>query len=696
MSQRNDWWHGVLDKLEESMPASPDDWPTVYINRDTGKVYNPHHEAEVQFVNDHTTWRFGLAKGGEGGGKALALDTPLPTPTGWITMGEVKAGDELFDENGRACQVLATSEVMTGHDCYQLIFDHQSVIVADAGHQWLVSHNQGLLQTLTTTEIAADFQPDAYTIPAKHKLRHIAITGLQVAESMPVKCVSVSSKSQLFLAGKGMIPTHNSVAGIIKTLERIRFSQHGIFVSPNLPHFKRSLWPEFQRWCPWEFVTDRYRYCGAPDWVPYEPLILSFKTGGKLYCGGIENPRSWRGPNVHFAQFDEAHYAPNRQAMSVLNGRIRLQSANGWKPQMWFTTTPEMNWLFDHFGPVAYRCLDCGFIDPLEFSRNYDIYRPELRHQPMECPNCQSTNAIEYDDNIDFKIRTYVISLFTKDNEQNLSDNYVEDRGASLTEAEKDVLLWAKWGSLEQVDKLIEEPYLWDRLLVDDIAPLDKKRDVLVIGVDAGWSDDWFAIVGVTLKVQELPVTEASENTDVDLYRYIVQVRFARYWIPPVGGKLDFQGTEFNPGPLRFLRQMCQDYTVGYVAYDPTQLHDAMTTMGKETYKNRPLAQFVEIPQQGRVRETADLMLHKRINHGTIEHDGDGQLRQQIVGATVEVKRDKVTNQVVGMRIKKQSSTAKNDLVVALSMASHIAVTKDVRPRFKTVKFMHLAGEAAD
>ena len=34
-------------------------------------------------------------------GKALALDTPLPTPTGWTTMGEVAVGDQLYDAQGR-------------------------------------------------------------------------------------------------------------------------------------------------------------------------------------------------------------------------------------------------------------------------------------------------------------------------------------------------------------------------------------------------------------------------------------------------------------------------------------------------------------------------------------------------------------------------------------------------------------------
>lgn len=35
-----------------------------------------------------------------GSGKALALDTPLPTPFGWTTMGEVQVGDFVYNEEG--------------------------------------------------------------------------------------------------------------------------------------------------------------------------------------------------------------------------------------------------------------------------------------------------------------------------------------------------------------------------------------------------------------------------------------------------------------------------------------------------------------------------------------------------------------------------------------------------------------------
>ncbi|MDH6134589.1 replicative DNA helicase [Kitasatospora sp. MAA4] len=70
-------------------------------------------------------------------GKALALDTPLPTPTGWTTMGEVQPGDYLLDATGKPTRVVAATEVMTGRPCYEMSFDDGTTVIADADHQWL-------------------------------------------------------------------------------------------------------------------------------------------------------------------------------------------------------------------------------------------------------------------------------------------------------------------------------------------------------------------------------------------------------------------------------------------------------------------------------------------------------------------------------------------------------------------------------
>ena len=70
-------------------------------------------------------------------GKALALATPLPTPDGWTTMGEVQVGDRLIGADGQPVTVVAATEVMHGRPCYEVEFSDGEVIVADGQHQWL-------------------------------------------------------------------------------------------------------------------------------------------------------------------------------------------------------------------------------------------------------------------------------------------------------------------------------------------------------------------------------------------------------------------------------------------------------------------------------------------------------------------------------------------------------------------------------
>ncbi|MGE2714404.1 replicative DNA helicase [Mycolicibacterium litorale] len=95
-----------------------------------------------------------------GMGKALALDTPLPTPDGWTTMGEVAVGDELIGDDGRPTRVVAATDVMVGRPCYEVEFSDGTVIVADAEHQWLTDTRASRRSAQdaairTTEEIAA-------------------------------------------------------------------------------------------------------------------------------------------------------------------------------------------------------------------------------------------------------------------------------------------------------------------------------------------------------------------------------------------------------------------------------------------------------------------------------------------------------------------------------------------------------------
>ena len=72
-------------------------------------------------------------------GKALGLDTPIPTPDGWTTMGDLREGDTVYGEDGKACRVVWTSEVRHNRPCYRLGFSNGEQVVADAEHLWLTT-----------------------------------------------------------------------------------------------------------------------------------------------------------------------------------------------------------------------------------------------------------------------------------------------------------------------------------------------------------------------------------------------------------------------------------------------------------------------------------------------------------------------------------------------------------------------------
>jgi hypothetical protein len=80
-----------------------------------------------------------LIAGSTGAGKALALDTPIPTPMGWTTMGDLGDGDTVFGADGQPSKVLKAHDVLLGEPCYEVEFDDGTVIVASADHLWLTA-----------------------------------------------------------------------------------------------------------------------------------------------------------------------------------------------------------------------------------------------------------------------------------------------------------------------------------------------------------------------------------------------------------------------------------------------------------------------------------------------------------------------------------------------------------------------------
>ncbi|OBB10232.1 replicative DNA helicase [Mycolicibacterium conceptionense] len=147
-----------------------------------------------------------------GVGKALAIDTPLPTPNGWTSMGDVSVGDYLIGADGEPTRVVAATEIMLGRPCFEVEFSDGTVIVADALHQW---------PTADGIHTTARLRPGLHTIAAPTASGGAAVLApvcqvraVRRLPSVPVRCVEVDNAAHLYLAGPAMVPTHNSTLGL--------------------------------------------------------------------------------------------------------------------------------------------------------------------------------------------------------------------------------------------------------------------------------------------------------------------------------------------------------------------------------------------------------------------------------------------------------------------------------------------------
>lgn len=180
----------------------------------------------------------------------------------------------------------------------------------------------------------------------------------------------------------------------------------------------------------------------------------------------------------------------------------------------------------------------------------------------------------------------------------------------------------------------------------DEEWPTLKQNHSMVIALDAATSNDSFALF-MGCRHPYLPDE--------------VLTMFAQKWVPSkITGKIDFQGTDDNPGPEKVLRKLIKNYNVVQVCFDPYQLYDFCNRLKKEG-----LAWFKPF-NQGTDRLIADSQLRDLIRDRRFWHRGEPDLIDHFGNANA-----KLDEQDSKIRLVKRVDKLKIDLAVAASMASN-------------------------
>lgn len=86
-------------------------------------------------------------------GKRAALTTPIPTPFGWTTFGDVQPGDEVFGSDGSVVRVIHTHPIEVAPESYRITFNDHTSVDVDADHLWETTTRLGHTAVRTTKEI---------------------------------------------------------------------------------------------------------------------------------------------------------------------------------------------------------------------------------------------------------------------------------------------------------------------------------------------------------------------------------------------------------------------------------------------------------------------------------------------------------------------------------------------------------------
>ena len=147
-------------------------------------------------------------------GKALALDTPILTSTGWKLLKDIQIGEELFDEKGQICHVTNIFDHKQ-KNMYKVTFgDKKSVICCDE-HLWTVYTRNSLksknvYRTLQLKDLMKDYQlawNSKYYIPMTEPIKfpkknlpiHPYILGALIGDGCFIHCIAFTNKDNFII-----------------------------------------------------------------------------------------------------------------------------------------------------------------------------------------------------------------------------------------------------------------------------------------------------------------------------------------------------------------------------------------------------------------------------------------------------------------------------------------------------------------
>ena len=96
------------------------------------------HVWDLEVFEDHSFVANGIVvHNSRSVGKALDVNTPILTASGWKTMSSIEVGDVVFNERAEHVTVTDVFDVQFDRPCFEVCFESGASVVADEDHGWV-------------------------------------------------------------------------------------------------------------------------------------------------------------------------------------------------------------------------------------------------------------------------------------------------------------------------------------------------------------------------------------------------------------------------------------------------------------------------------------------------------------------------------------------------------------------------------
>lgn len=183
-------------------------------------------EFEGILLDNRLTYGSAGAKGGYHG-RMSPVDTPVITPDGWKTIGELKVGDQVFGRDGKPTNIIGVYPQGKKQN-YIVKMKNGSQLEAGLEHRWLIKGGnvvttEEMIKALKQHELILIPTAASIALPSGEEIfsneglpEYLQVESINPSREVDSVCIAVDNEDHTYVSGRDFVVSHNTIHALFE------------------------------------------------------------------------------------------------------------------------------------------------------------------------------------------------------------------------------------------------------------------------------------------------------------------------------------------------------------------------------------------------------------------------------------------------------------------------------------------------